>query len=471
MLSYTSINDFKVMTNKNSKTYQIDNSILDSLTDSISHDIMTHPVHFNGNLYDRDNLIKWLQISNIDPLTGTEIETGEITLKPNYYCFLLLLCLEKINDNGKDILMFHQPYGTIKDLLDMLEYKFVTHVLNESCENLVGYDKKYVFRSSNDTESDEIEYLEIHFIMNKKIDLFIVYLDMSMFLSQVNFIRVKKDPISEIKNKLSPYHTKLDESLELKISDEYLDLIKKWTSINSIPTNKYTQVYDFFDFDQLRILSGLGEKFELIQFMESNDTLFKKRGNDQINAYYTKYDLNIRTNVRSNIMNMHDEAKKIIDDGKINENVIKKLSGYVNGENYVNSIRSKLIDLKKLFGISSFVEYDDYANDYSFLSVKDKKFIKQSFKRSYFIFTVFENVIFDDCRFEECYFAGIFFDPPSSSDLCQKYGLSQNLIFNDCRIVHCKFYDTDMMDHCVFDKTVFSEDTLENLKKAVINIC
>ena len=118
-IEYTSINGFKIITfEQETENYPIE--LKDQFICPISQDVASFPVYLknSGNIYDRENITEWLATSNIEPVTGIELEEGKIEYLPVLNYFLACLCLEE----DEKSLIFHAPNADILTLFKFTQY-------------------------------------------------------------------------------------------------------------------------------------------------------------------------------------------------------------------------------------------------------------------------------------------------------------------------------------------------------------
>lgn len=117
----------------------INNKILDNFVDVITAEQIKFPIEINvgvaSNLYDYEQIKRWFNGSNKDPLTNLIIEKEKQNYTPILNYCLLFLCLELKEDNT---LVYHSPYGDIMNLL-ILSY----YVINNATFSSTNMEKKY----------------------------------------------------------------------------------------------------------------------------------------------------------------------------------------------------------------------------------------------------------------------------------------------------------------------------------------
>jgi len=105
MATYNSLAGYKVKRHEGEITQRFNKGAIESLfTDPITQDWFKEPVYFRGNIYDKHSLQQWFRKSDIDPLTGENID-GNYELIP---CNLIKYLIYALEEDG-DELIFHSP--------------------------------------------------------------------------------------------------------------------------------------------------------------------------------------------------------------------------------------------------------------------------------------------------------------------------------------------------------------------------
>lgn len=485
MQTYTSVTGSIVKSS--TKTSIVDDNIISCFIDPITHDIMKFPVFLpnTSKIYDKESIIKWFGTSNIDPLTGVELDFTQIKFIHIIPYFLFLSCIEKRDEQY----IFHHPFGTLCDILEIATH----YAKNDSFDNNFLEHNRYFTKKCIKVD-DTIYQCECDFKQPGAIsfDLTDYYMEIvkCVELTEQNHTNTIR-PITHFKNTNNAkypfipcnnpqlYHidifdiigkcplTKRGFKNKCYINDngwiiaEYHNTTEKCSSYivgsiaNHLSENKQeftnTQLFDLIPTDSLLPASITFERCPIEMDADTQKFMKDYRNIEQLDLIYANQirpvthdylfaiwkqpDCNIAkggdfyiecTNTHKKLHNFYIQHLHNYD-----KNIANKISSIVNKNDFIFKGCSDLpinnLKIQYSFPIAGSTVYGD---DYSFLTICNKN-ITNDFKGDYFIGTHLVNCVFTNCGFSMCAFAGSTF---------------VNTKFIDCKFRECSLYKMGSVD-------------------------
>ncbi len=393
------------------------------LTDPISLEWFQNPVYFRGNLYEKTTIQKWFRKSDIDPLTGENID-GDSDLIPCNLIKYLLYAFEEL----EDCLIFHSPPNCLKFAQRIGEYLPIKSIQGKDVDiqdiSILGYldtneyytargsiqkclgvqkNTRFDIRDLSDTEKLENchvmncyplnkikeistngtiiensinnykleEYILVSIATGKVLKPHELFLTKNGYLVDKEYVGTKINAIksNDISNFLSEADPSKCESFK-NIATQFIEKINQ----NYIETS-YKPVWDNF--------YGFG-----IRSIKDNNNLAIRIRSAAVRYYETLEEF--RTLV-SNDPTLEIGLKKISD--LVTDNIICQ-EEFRTGKNIIEDTREKL-------GIPFIQDpaNNTYGKDLSMLDLSGKMFRYKNFKDYCFVGTNLKGALFMDCEF------------------------------------------------------------------------
>jgi uncharacterized protein YjbI with pentapeptide repeats len=455
---YYSLNNFKICLNNNEKI-EIPNELKNCFRDPITLEIMKYPVYIplSGKIYDKIEIKKWFSQSNIDPLTGVELNFNEFKIIPVLNYFLALLCIEEINNK----LYFHPPTGNIFDLLVIANNIFKNYKISKISTTYSLYkDTKGNYRKAhfvNNNLPDEDKY-------SLNLENYIPNIELDEIIPQANYYcKNQKNVIPN--NNVDCNFTKTVFIKPITIYDilcvcpvSKRSLLGKccisdygiFTHLNIsnklFSTTKGNNTLSVFyrNFQSEKTMNILNyELCNILRFDTTDDNIFEIVENgkqtEQINYDDVKSCLTINTleiiyeslsnleNIFSSKTNLnlygedfylsYKNTHQVMHEfyvknyGQIITKLPNKLNALINEKTFDFKLNAndKIYHKKKIFDFPCALENTTYGDCLSFLQIKNQNYKKKKLKSFYFIGTTFIDTLFIYCDFSVCVFIGAVF--------------------------------------------------------------
>ncbi len=455
---YKSINGFQVIRSKKpNKIYPLELKKMFCCT--ISQDVAQYPVSINvsGNIYDREYILEWFSVSNIEPLTGLELDEGKIAYTPVLNFFLACLCLEETEVG----LIYHPPHAEIMTLFKFAEKLFTGHFVNNKTfdSQLLSIEKSDSSQSniqsiaSSQIHLDFEDYLLTSFgtdnILKKKdkklINLKAISLEEIMCICSITGRNMYKSSILSIRgliihknvydcsqissaNTLANFNNLYASDTKKQISIMRFDDIFHILSMDNIASddfkvfctsniasddfkvfctsNNATQIIKYEDVGKQKQINVLNVKYDqYFDYIELKSIFTEKAKNiyfDNNHDWYLSC-VSTHTLIRNKMLQFNAFDPK-------NIKKLVKLNEYA--ENNKNSIfdfvcasENPLIEMRYRILFDTFIHEDaTYGSDLSYMTLSNSIYNKNSLKMFYFVGTKLNNVTFINCYFSCCVF-------------------------------------------------------------------